>query len=158
MLSTNLAMAQEQPTKQYLAEFLIPLLEDDSFGPLLEINEADDTRLSELLSFLQHEQNEYLIVPVAKLQLNYLLEKAKRPGQNDSEGGMAALAKVLDVAYFLSVITWPGRGNQSQPISLEDQHLGRQAAEMVMLISSLTWDQRRETLRAPLKTSIFWRV
>ena len=112
VLSANLVVAQE------------PVLDP------LEISEVDFERMSELMRFLRSESNEHLFVPVAKLQLNHLLATAKQLEDEDPERAKQIMTFARGVAFNIASFSWPGWGDQAQPVSMEDQQLGPSGADL----------------------------
>ena len=98
--------------------------------PQLEtVDERDFGELAELMGFLRSEQKENLFVPVAKLQLSYLVTAANDVEATDAERAREIRRFARGVAFNIASFTWPGWGDSPEPISQARQELGLQAAK-----------------------------
>ena len=99
------------------------------FANLDTVDELDWEELATLMRHLRSEQRESLFVPVAKLQLAYLTEAAKRAETSNPDQAVEIRRFARGVAYNIASFTWPGWGDSSEPISKTRQELGLEAAK-----------------------------
>lgn len=93
------------------------------------LEDADWQELSELMRFLRQEEQAHLFIPVAKLQLAYLLDLASETEKEDTDRAKEIRRFARGVAFNIASFTWPGWGDSPLPISEERQKLGLAAAE-----------------------------
>ena len=99
------------------------------------LEDADWQELSELMRLLRQEEQAHLFIPVAKLQLRYLLDSAADVEKDDAERAKEIRRFARGVAFNIASFTWPGWGDSPQPISQERQKLGLSAAERAVEIA-----------------------
>ena len=100
---------------------------------------ADDYRVMYALKdYLQSEGKEHLYIPVAKLELQELLESARQLEATEPDHANETRKFAGTIAFTIAQFTFPGRANFSEPISEEQQSLGLQAAKISLELSRQT--------------------
>lgn len=100
-----------------------------SLNVLDPISQSEWTTLSELLRELRKLKRDDLFVPVARLQLHYLLKP--HPASIDRDLDSEATKKFRSVLFNIASFTWPGWGDLP-PITEDHQELGRSAARTAL--------------------------
>lgn len=100
----------------------------------LQLTDDDFSEISELMRLLRKEKQDRLFVPVAKLQMTYLLSAIEHLESNASPRLNETLRFGRGVAFNIASFTWPGWGDQPDPISDERQNLGLQAADLCVAL------------------------
>lgn len=102
---------------------------------LTPITDTEWKTISELMVELRKIQRGDLFVPVARLQLHYILQRiAQTDGDNEDE--LDKLRKFArGRAYNIAAFTWPG-WDDSGSISLDSQELGLSAARVALDLAS----------------------
>lgn len=104
-------------------------------APFLQLTDSDFAELAELMRHLRAEKQDHLFVPVAKLQMAYVLDAITRLEASNSPRLDDTVRFGRGVAFNIASFTWPGWGDQPEPISPERQKLGRQAADLCLMLA-----------------------
>ena len=96
---------------------------------LAAMTQEEFKEISELMRKLGEIQRQDLFVPVARLQLHYMLRLADEVAETDQDQSRSKLRFARGVAYNIASFPWPGWGDLGD-ISEERRELGRSAARV----------------------------
>ena len=92
------------------------------------------------MRLLREHRREDLFIPVAKLQIEYLLTAADALAEEDAELAHEMRIGARGAAYNIASFTWPGWGDWPEPISEQRQALGLAAAKKGLEIAESLGD------------------
>lgn len=106
---------------------------------LSNVTEDEFRQMGELMRVLRQENRDDLFVPVARLQLLYLIQRIEETAKTDEESANQLRKFARGVAFNIASFTWPG---WDEPYTITDaqRKMGLSAAHVGLLLAEEAGD------------------